>query len=78
MTDYVKSAARELAERGITANLVHPPITDTGWITDEVRAIAESAFPLSKVASPESVAEVVGFLVSNEARVVTGNVIRMG
>ena len=37
-TNYTMSAASELAELGITANMVHPPITDTGWVTDEVPA----------------------------------------
>ena len=31
------AASTELAPYGITANIVHPPVTDTGWITDEVR-----------------------------------------
>jgi 3-oxoacyl-[acyl-carrier protein] reductase len=32
----------ELAPYGITANIVHPPVTDTGWITDDVRAFVAS------------------------------------
>ena len=35
---YTMSAALELARFGITANMVHPPVTDTGWVTDAVRA----------------------------------------
>ena len=34
--DYTMSAALELARYGITANMVHPPVTDTGWVTDSV------------------------------------------
>ena len=31
--NYTMSAALELAPYGITANMVHPPVTDTGWVT---------------------------------------------
>ena len=34
--NYVKSAGRELGRHGVTANMVYPPVTDTGWITLEV------------------------------------------
>ena len=36
-TNYTMSAAQELAPYGVTANMVHPPVTDTGWVTDAVR-----------------------------------------
>ena len=35
--NYTMSAALELAPYGVTANMVHPPVTDTGWVTDAVR-----------------------------------------
>lgn len=75
MEEYTRSAASELAPWGITANVVHPPITDTGWITDELRAVLAGSD--QHVASPAEVAEVVVALVSDLARYVTGNVIRM-
>jgi 3-oxoacyl-[acyl-carrier protein] reductase len=71
LESYTLSAALELARDGITANLVHPPVTDTGWITDEVAA----AVP--RVALPSDVAEVVVLLASDLARHVTGQVVRM-
>ena len=37
LENYTMAASSELAPYGITANIVHPPVTDTGWITDEVR-----------------------------------------
>ena len=37
LENYTMAAAFELAPLGITANVVHPPVTDTGWVTDEVR-----------------------------------------
>jgi 3-oxoacyl-[acyl-carrier protein] reductase len=76
MESYTMSAASELAPYGITANVVHPPITDTGWVSDELRA-AVAAAPDQHVATPADVAEVVAWLCSDGARLVTGNVIRM-
>jgi 3-oxoacyl-[acyl-carrier protein] reductase len=71
------SAAFELADRGVTANVVHPPVTDTGWVTPAVARAVEESTDLFHVASPEEVARVIAFLSSDEARLITGNVIRL-
>jgi 3-oxoacyl-[acyl-carrier protein] reductase len=68
---YTLAAATELAEFGITANVVYPPVTDTGWVTDAVRQVVE------RVAQPEDVAEVIAYLCSDAARLVSGNVIQL-
>lgn len=76
-TSYTMSAAVELADLGITANMVHPPVTDTGWVTDDVRqAVADSPTHVH-VATPEQVADVIAFLVSDRAQLITGNVITL-
>jgi 3-oxoacyl-[acyl-carrier protein] reductase len=36
-----------LARFGVTANMVHPPVTDTGWITDSVREAVAASQPSS-------------------------------
>lgn len=77
LENYTMSAAYELADAGITANIVHPPVTDTGWITPEVEESVATSDALFHIASPDEVAEVVGFLCSDSARLVTGNVIRL-
>ena len=69
------SAAAELAGFSTTANIVHPPMTDTGWITDEVRELADTTG--SRIAAANEVAEVVGWLCTDSARLVTGNRIRL-
>ena len=77
-TNYTMSAAVELAGLGITANMVHPPVTDTGWVTDSVRenTVAGSG-TLFHVATPAEVAEVLAFLASDTAALITGNVIHL-
>ncbi len=71
------SAALELARYGVTANMIHPPVTDTGWVTDAVRdAMADNPL-LIHVASPEQVAGVIAYLASDAAALITANVIRL-
>jgi 3-oxoacyl-[acyl-carrier protein] reductase len=76
-TNYTMSAAQELAGLGITANMVHPPVTDTGWVTDEVREFVANSPTHTHVATPEQVAEVVVWLCSPAADLVSGNVIQL-
>ena len=71
------SAATELAPHGVTANLVRPGVTDTGWVNEEVRAIVATSSELNQVATPEQVAKVVGWLCTDDAALVTGNVIQL-
>jgi 3-oxoacyl-[acyl-carrier protein] reductase len=75
--NYTMSAAAELAPHGITANMVHPPVTDTGWVTDEVRSFVRDSASHFHVADPRQVAEVIAFLVSDAATLITGNVIAL-
>jgi 3-oxoacyl-[acyl-carrier protein] reductase len=77
LENYTMSAALELASWGVTANIVHPPVTDTGWVTDDVRRHVERSADLIHVAEPEDVAQVIAYLVSEEARLITGNVVRL-
>jgi len=69
------SAAVELANHGITANMVHPPVTDTGWVTDQVRQFVANSDSHFHVADPDEVAGVIAFLVTDAADLITGNVI---
>ncbi len=77
LISYTLSAAAEMASDGITANVVYPPVTDTGWITDEVRAFVERDHEHHHIAAPEEVADVIAWLCADAGRVVTGNVIRL-
>jgi 3-oxoacyl-[acyl-carrier protein] reductase len=74
---YTMSAALELGQFGITANMVHPPVTDTGWVTDEVRAAVAADPALMHIAGPAEVAGVIAYLASDAARLITANVITL-
>jgi len=76
-TNYTMSAALELAPFGVTANMVHPPVTDTGWVTDPVRQAVAKSTTLIHVATPGEVAEVIAYLASDAAALITANVITL-
>jgi 3-oxoacyl-[acyl-carrier protein] reductase len=77
LENYAMSAALELGEFGITSNVVHPPVTDTGWVTEAVRDFVASSREHFHVASPAEVAEVIVYLASDSARLITANVIHL-
>ena len=75
--NYTMSAALELAEYGITANMVYPPVTDTGWVTDAVRSFVSASPTHVHVATPAEVADVIAYLASDAAALITANVITL-
>ncbi len=77
LENYTMSAAFELAEHGITANIVYPPVTDTGWVNDDVRKHVQQTSTLIHIVNPEEVAQVIAFLASDQARLITGNLIHL-
>ena len=77
LDSYTLAAATELAGLGITANVLHPPVTDTGWVTDEVRRFVAEDPDHVHVSEPSEVAEVIAWLCTDAARLVTGNLVRL-
>ena len=75
--NFTMSAAFELAEHGITANVVHPPVTDTGWITPAVEQMVQDSDEMFHIASPAEVANLIAFLVSDYAALITANIIHL-
>lgn len=75
-----KSAAKELASRGITVNAVAPGFIETDMtekLSDKVKEQAVSQIPLGRFGSVEDVAKAVAFLASDDAGYITGQVIHV-
>lgn len=79
LKSLMRSFARELAPHGIRANSIAPGIVGAGmalhqWNTEpDYRARAATAIPLGALQSPESVADAVAFLASDQAQYMTGS-----
>jgi 3-oxoacyl-[acyl-carrier protein] reductase len=73
----VLAAATELGHdgRGITANVVHPGPTDTGWMTKEQLAEFARRNPQGRVGQPEDCASLVTFLCSIEGGWINGQLL---
>ena len=72
-----RSIALETAQYGITVNCVAPGPTQTGWIDEEFQKVVEPLIPMGKLIQPEDIAETILFLSSAQARMLTGQVIKV-
>lgn len=78
LEQYTKGLAHELAPYGITVNTVSPGFTDTGMMTEQFRQIGIQMSPLKRLGLPKDIADVVAFVVGEEARWLTGQNIHAG
>lgn len=77
---FTKSLAKELASRNITVNAVAPGYIETDMtktLPEDAKKALLSQIPLGREGKPEEVSSVVRFLASEEARYITGEVIRV-
>ena len=72
-----RSIALEVAQYGITVNCIAPGPTQTGWIDEEFEKVVVPLIPMGKLISPEDIAETILFLSSEQARMLTGQVIKV-
>lgn len=73
-----KSAAKELASRGITVNAIAPGFIETEMtavLPEETKAATLKEIPLQKFGKPEDVAQAAAFLASEGAAYITGQVL---
>jgi 3-oxoacyl-[acyl-carrier protein] reductase len=73
---FTLSLSAEVASRGITVNAIDPGATDTGWMTDDLKAALLAHAPMGRVGQPEDAARLIAFLASEEAGWITGQVVR--
>ena len=75
-----KSAAKELASRGITVNAVAPGFIETEMtevLSDKLKEEMRGQIPLARMGQPEDVAKAVAFLASEHASYITGQVLQV-
>ena len=75
---FVQSLAKELGERGVRVNSISPGVTDTDGLVLDQETIDQltAQTPLGRLGQPEDIADVVAFLVSDDARWLTGQNIK--
>ncbi|HWE65739.1 MAG TPA: SDR family oxidoreductase [Acidimicrobiales bacterium] len=72
----VLAAAHELAHLGVTANVINPGATDTGWMSPAVEAAALAVTPLGRLGQPADAANLVSFLCSADGGWVNGQLLK--
>ena len=72
-----RSIALEVAQYGITVNCVAPGPTQTGWIDHEFEKQIVPIIPMGQLIQPEDIADMILFLASRQARLLTAQVIKV-
>lgn len=72
---FTRTLAAEVASKGITVNAVNPGVTDTGWITPELREALLPKMPFGRLGTPADAARLVAWLASDDAAWITGQTI---
>lgn len=73
---FTKALAQEVARKGITVNTVSPGYVKTSMVEKLPEAVLDSIvkqIPVGRLAAPEEVARVVGFLAGHESSYITGS-----
>jgi 3-oxoacyl-[acyl-carrier protein] reductase len=67
--------SQKIASKGITINSVNPGPNDTGWMDDKMKKELLNKFPMNRVGKPKDTAKLIGFLASEDAEWITGQII---
>ncbi len=77
LVGLTKSVARELAGRNVTCNAIAPGFIRTNMTAGFDESAVAANIPLKRMGTPQEVAELVAFLVSDAASYITGEVVRI-
>ncbi|MBR5289490.1 MAG: SDR family oxidoreductase [Erysipelotrichaceae bacterium] len=72
-----RAIAMEVAPYGITVNCVAPGPTQIGWIDEEFEKVVIPLIPMGQLIQPQDIAETILFLASQQAKMLTGQVIKV-
>ena len=78
LEQFTRGLAHELAPKGVTVNTVSPGFTETGMMAEPFRTVGIQMSPLKRIGLPKDIADVVAFVVSEEARWLTGQNLHAG
>ncbi|MCF6361410.1 MAG: SDR family oxidoreductase [Cyclobacteriaceae bacterium] len=67
--------SQEIASKGITINSVNPGPNDTGWMDKKMKRELLNQFPMGRIGTPKDTAKLIGFLASEDAEWITGQII---
>ena len=73
-----KSAAKELASRGVTVNAIAPGFIETDMtdvLSESVKENTAKMIPMGSFGKPEDIAKAAAFLASDGARYITGQIL---
>jgi len=76
----VKTAAAELGRFNVNVNLIAPGFIDTPWndsTPELIRNLVLNECAIKRFGTPEDIPPVVGFLCSDDARHITGQIIKV-
>lgn len=78
LEQFTKGLAHELAPKGVTVNTVSPGFTETDMMKEPFRTVGIQMSPLKRIGLPKDIADVVAFVVSEDARWLTGQNLHAG
>ena len=69
------AAAEENQHKGITANVINPGATDTGWMNSELETYIKDSTFLNRIGNPKDCSNLIEFLCSDKGEWINGQLL---